>query len=602
MLYDIFISYILVSIIHLLKKKQINNDKICVIRHTILTLHRFWTTSKLISNTYTDISQNKFILLPEISILFYDLYKEFNIEKCIHHYITFILILLNFIGDNINKNYSIHIGVNVLNMHSMGDISIFSTKVLNKSKNKLIKYISSVLGLCLWIYTRNILIYNYYFNILWKLGKYPIYIVNISKFVLIVHYIMGLYFTKKIILYAIKSLLKTIDGTPGTNQIPFIHFMKYISCLIYNNKYNTNNYVIPKNNDYNTVIGSSCRQLFNSFIIEYKKQHPNKRFKIGVSPIHHTSIIQILENNFNSDEIIVFDIDKTFENITIPQDKENVNYDLLVITHVLGKSLNIDDVLKRKSKNTLLIEDVILSNPNYKSDGDLIFYSSGIDKNPPLVFGGYVDIKTKHTKLIDDINSNIVSLPKEKLKDHLKRFYENIILYTIYNTTDIQLLIKLLLKFIGKPLSDIVKYVRTNVRGFNNDKFMKRPNDFIVREIINYKDKSKINVIDRKFIRFISNFNEKELNDIFPWIKEDSISHQYNPIYIDNEHKDILFSYFDSHSICIIQNPTYKTFQNQQHIDDILQNIYYIPSLYNLSLKEINKLAEFVKYVFHNIK
>ena len=134
-----------------------------------------------------------------------------------------------------------------------------------------------------------------------------------------------------------------VFGVPGSNQINLIHlFRYYINLFTGSSKPSINKLKAQYNNEYETVFGYCCRQLFNTFIqnIKNDKKYKNNNINIGVSPIHHTSFRDIIEENFPKENIHIFDIDEKYGNITIPNDKKNIKYDLIIITHLWGKYLN----------------------------------------------------------------------------------------------------------------------------------------------------------------------------------------------------------------------------------------------------------------------
>ena len=72
-------------------------------------------------------------------------------------------------------------------------------------------------------------------------------------------------------------------------------FLTYYKSLFCNNN-NSQIELLKYDNDYTTIYGYCCRQLFHIFINNLKNRKSN--LKIGVTPIHHTSFRNILENNF----------------------------------------------------------------------------------------------------------------------------------------------------------------------------------------------------------------------------------------------------------------------------------------------------------------
>ena len=138
-----------------------------------------------------------------------------------------------------------------------------------------------------------------------------------------------------------------VFGVPGSNQVTPGCFLNYYYSLFDTpTKPSLINLESKYNDDYDTVYGYCCRQLFNTFIQNMKNDihYKNRTMNIGVSPIHHTSFRDILERNFAKENIHIFDIDETYEKITIPEEKKDVDYDIVVITDLWGKYLDISDI------------------------------------------------------------------------------------------------------------------------------------------------------------------------------------------------------------------------------------------------------------------
>ena len=71
------------------------------------------------------------------------------------------------------------------------------------------------------------------------------------------------------------------------------------------------------------------------------------------------------------------------------EEKKDVDYDIVVITHLWGKYLDISDI-KQNIKGAILVEDVILGGEykyEFNNKADLIFHSCGMDKRPSSLFG-----------------------------------------------------------------------------------------------------------------------------------------------------------------------------------------------------------------------
>jgi len=404
-----------------------------------------------------------------------------------------------------------------------------------------------------------------------------------------------------------------IYGSPGSNQINLNHLFKYYYSL-YTEPQNISLQKIDSNlkKGYSTIFGYCCRQLFNTFIQNIKNdiKYKNKNINIGVSPIHHTSFRDIIEKNFPKENIHIFDIDEEYEKIIIPDNKKNIDYDIIVITHLWGKYLNIDDI-KENIKNAIIVEDVVLAGKFEKefiNNSDLLFHSCGMDKRPSSIFGGYVHIKNKHNCIIENMKQSINILEIPTNKDILKKLYDTTLLYLLYNLRPIQNITKLILNLSGNELSDITQQIRKNKPGFEHTNYMKRPTDLMINinnSIYNtQKDTEELFIKKNKL--FICQFSNNQIIKYFPWnSKNENLDSclPYNIIYIEEIYHEKVIEYFDYINTCIIRNPTYKTFaHSDKEIKKMLNNIIYLPCLYNLNNNEIIELSIFLKKILYTIE
>ena len=150
-------------------------------------------------------------------------------------------------------------------------------------------------------------------------------------------------------------------------------------------------------------------------------------------------------------------------------------------------------------------------------------------------------------------------------------------------------------------LSDVIQKIRKNKPGFEHSNYMREPTMLMVNT-----NKSIYNTqqnIEKLFIKknklFLSQFSDKEIHSFFPWNRDfiHTNSHisclPYNIVYIDGQLQQSYIDYFDKNNICIIKNPTYKTFEHaNKEVKTFLDNIFYLPCVYNLTKQEIVKLSK----------
>ena len=407
-----------------------------------------------------------------------------------------------------------------------------------------------------------------------------------------------------------------IFGVPGSNQVTLKCLYHYY-CSLFDTfqKPSIQNLESNYNDDYDTVYGYCCRQLFNTFIQNMKNDinYKNRTMNIGVSPIHHTSFRDILERNFAKENIHIFDIDENYEKITVPEEKKDIDYDVIVITHLWGKYLDISDI-KQTIKGAILVEDVILAGEyehEFNNSADLIFHSCGMDKRPSSLFGGYVHIKKNDDdrfNIKEHMLQSIQELPIPTKKEVFKKTFDNTILYLLYNVRCIQNMVKLFLYVRGYKLSDVIQQIRKNKPGFEHSNYMREPTMLMLdinKSIYNTQQDTEKLFIKRNKL-FLSQFTDKEISILFPWNRDfiNTNSHisclPYNAVYIDEKYKQRCIDYFDRHNICIINNPTYKTFEHaNKEVKTFLDNIFYLPCVYNLTKQEIVHLSKYLKKIIN---
>ena len=318
---------------------------------------------------------------------------------------------------------------------------------------------------------------------------------------------------------------------PGSIQIPRSHFKLLLFEFFFSfaqNKFYPN-LITRTEQEYKRIYGFSCRQLFNSFItqfkIEYLKSNTDiKNLKIAVSPIHHTSFRNIIEENFTDDQIYILDMDKNYQKIIISENFKNVNFDLIIITHLWGKKFDLSKLKSITNKDTIVIEDSVLGGKlkdKYEFNSDVYFHSCGMDKKPASLFGGFVDVK--NDKVFNLINNNLYNLEPVENKVLFNKIFDILLLNFIYNYKIINNLIKLFIKFSGHKLSNITQRIRESKPGFDHSNYMIKPNKIMINFLqkidndLEIKVDKQENLFIKKNNLFINNFDENEKSEYFPW-------------------------------------------------------------------------------------
>lgn len=400
-----------------------------------------------------------------------------------------------------------------------------------------------------------------------------------------------------------------VFGVPGSNQVTVrCLFNYYYSLFDTFTKPSLTNLEEKYNDKYDTVYGYCCRHLFNTFIQNIKNdiRYKDRPINIGVSPIHHTSFRDIIEHNFPKENIHIFDIDENYQIITVPEEKREITYDIIVITHLWGKYLDISDI-KRNSKRAILVEDVILGGEyeyEFDNNADLIFHSCGMDKRPSSLFGGYVHIKRNDNDFLnikEHMLQSILEQPIPTKGEVFKKVFDNTLLYLLYNVRFIQNMVKLALYLGGYKLSDIIQKIRKSKPGFEHSNYMRKPTKLMtsINKSIYNKQQDTEKLFITKNMLFLSQFYDEEIYNLFPWnrgfidTKSNISCLPYNAVCIDEKCQKLCIDYFDKNNVCIIKNPTYKTFEHATiEVKTFLDNIFYLPCVYNLTNNEIIKISK----------
>ena len=191
-----------------------------IIRFLVPWLRRLNITKKNFNNEYEDVNEYQQILLPELYLFIYDFidrYREKNItyDVCIHHTVTILLIVMNMIlssnkDEKIKKILGLHQGVNLLNIHNSGDIFIRLPKILF-NYDKYIGIVSGIFGLIYWVYTRNYIQYKKLIKHIENCNNINETKIILTTKTLIFMYVIGIFYTCKVIYYFKKIIIKNIS-------------------------------------------------------------------------------------------------------------------------------------------------------------------------------------------------------------------------------------------------------------------------------------------------------------------------------------------------------------------------------------------------------
>lgn len=357
-----------------------------------------------------------------------------------------------------------------------------------------------------------------------------------------------------------------------------------------------------KESRYHKVLGYSCRSIFDTIMNHYYSK--NKNLTILTTPIHHTSFRNIIEKYVKPENVYILEINNNYNEIT---DIPNYDVDLCIITHLFGQDMNFNfiiDNLNKFSDKTIFIEDRVQGGTFDKKFSrnfiDVSLYSTGMDKKPCGLGGGVVYIKDSIPRLnllANNVKNKIKSYEQEYFWHRLLFFTKKIPTYLLYNCKPfIKILIWIFYEFKIDIHEFASKYRKSNP-GFQHNNFNKNPSNGTLTSINYALRKSNYRKIETLYTEksnlFFKCLTDKTRKKMFKWHRGNELLTPYNSVCVKDRVK--LIEYFNSMSIPIIENPTYKIF-NFEHKDKMKYKIFndsivYLPSLAIMTKEEINLLA-----------
>jgi hypothetical protein len=298
------------------------------------------------------------------------------------------------------------------------------------------------------------------------------------------------------------------------------------------------------------VYGFSARSIFNVILDVVSEYYNKPMVKVLTTPIHHTSFVSILETK--TDEIDIIDLSYDFSELVYDDklEKQVKECDIIVVTHLFGKTFNLDKLITLKNKyNKLLIVDSIMAGKhtmNKQKDYDIDIYSTGQDKRPIALGGGYCLIK------------DLILLFK---------IINTLFLYIVYTNYTLQLLINLVIRIIGVKFSDCIATIRKKNPGFEHTNYMICPNNSLI-ESIRYEvfKTDNCNKIEELYTNswsiYLTYLDKDVIDKYYPFYsKTDLVVLPYNQIRIPSHLKKLFINYCDEKMIACLPNQNYATFK-----------------------------------------
>lgn len=350
----------------------------------------------------------------------------------------------------------------------------------------------------------------------------------------------------------------------------------------------------------NTLYGSSCRSLFHTLIEYILSQKKNST--ILVSPIHHTSFINIIELFFLPENITVLPMNEFYNKIIITPEISDKKYDICVVSHLFGQDLDTSELDKLTHKEEcVFIEDRVqggefkqkFSNPIF----DIVLYSCGMDKKPCALGGGIMYSRNKGLDIILEMEKKIKTYRKETRVDRFMFLVQKIPTYILYNCKFIICLVLLFMRLARIDLYKFICYYRKKNPGFMHNHYNIEPH-YSTLESINYS-LNNIGYIEteQRYTGFIFSYllDHHRIKNIFiPWKKDSNLLSIYNTIQVKD--RDTFIKYLNDNYIPVIDNPTYKLFsfdyKHKQKDWEFNNSLVYLPTLYKMPFWEIKELVE----------
>ena len=208
-------------------------------------------------------------------------------------------------------------------------------------------------------------------------------------------------------------------------------------------------------------------------------------------------------------------------------------------------------------------------------------------------------------KLLGEINK----LPKETRINRLISLLNKIPTYFIYNYSWIPKYIFKLCEYFGYKQYDIIDSYRKNNPGFVHNNYLKQPSVSLLKSLYENRDNYKLIELTliKKYRLFYFGFGEKFISKFFPWIdyndKNIEIITLYNTIFIPDIYISKFITILNNMKIPYYKNPTWKVVNNNSDnlsykFNKFLDNLYYLPCLYNMDNSEIKELQTILLSIF----
>lgn len=352
------------------------------------------------------------------------------------------------------------------------------------------------------------------------------------------------------------------------------------------------------------LIGSSCRAVFDNFLVVQKAFNPTKKRVLATS-LMHTSFPKAIK--FNDLELDLLDIDtETYQFIFDPTKYDPAAYLAVVITHAFGRAFDINTIVRwAKEHNITVFEDAVQAQmfPIYKGHPltDIVVFSGGLDKIPSSFGGGPVLIQNNPI-LHKALKEQFLKFPLQTRGFRLQKLFEALSLFVVYRCTTALAIIRFFVTQILRiDVHSLVMGVRKNVSGFVHDRelYLTRPSLAGMKSIANALEKNWIvqhELMASQFKLFRSALTKEVRNKTFPWIKEGESNtlndscfylHIYTPV--PYKLMDFLFS---KGYVVIFQQSWYDPGEGAPNSRELCKEMIILPLPFQQTKLQVETLAE----------
>lgn len=314
------------------------------------------------------------------------------------------------------------------------------------------------------------------------------------------------------------------------------------------------------------LFGFSCRSIFETAMLVLQRDlKSGKPLRVLTTPVHHKSLVQIMERLIDTDSIEVLTLDKRNRNIVVDKATEEAvkNCDVIVVTHMFGRNFDLRELIALKTKyNKILIVDSVLGGARTSTCAetgiDLDIYSTGQDKRPIAIGGGYC---IPRNRAFDSLEAEILAYPVVSRMDRLYKIANTFLLRQIYNNKTWLFILVTVAPLLGLKVTSVVSNVRQQNPGFDHDGYLRCPSVSMCRSI--QRELSRVQSMEDRYIHswhlYLNNLPSPVLKSYYPhYDRDEDVIIPYNQLLLPPGHEQQFLEFCDDNKICAATNQNYK--------------------------------------------